>query len=256
MILVLAGTLEGRDTAALLQRAGFNVTASAVTGYGCHLLQKQGLTRILTGALDEAALTGILRQGIRLLVDATHPFAALASRTAMAAARAAGVPYLRLERPAAELPAHPLVYRAKDLESTIGQALSLGKVLFSTLGSKSLSSLLAAARQAGAKVVARVLPDSKVILHCLQLGLNPGEIIALQGPCSVELNIALYRQYQAEVVLTKDSGSTGGVEEKVAAAIEAGIPVVVWQRPGLDYPLVLHRPEEVLQYCLNHLPKG
>jgi len=256
VILVLAGTLEGRDTAALLQQAGFPVTASVVTGYGCDLLQKQGLNRILTGVLDEAALTAILQQGVRLLVDATHPFAALASHTAMAAARVTGVPYLRLERPAAELPVHPMVYRAADLESAVSQALSLGKVLFSTLGSKSLPPLLTAASQAGVKVIVRVLPDSGVIRRCLELGLTPGEIIALQGPCSMELNKAFYRHYQAEVVLTKDSGSTGGVAEKVAAAVEAGIPVVVWQRPKIYYPLVFHKPEEILGYCLKHVKTG
>ncbi|GAB6158358.1 precorrin-6A reductase [Desulfotomaculum varum] len=253
MILVLAGTLEGRETAFLLQQAGFMVTATTVTEYGCRLLQQQGLTGTLTGPLDEAALGAILGQGFQLLVDATHPFAEQASRTAMAAARAAGVAYLRLERPRAALPDHPLVYRASDLTATISQALELGKVLFSTLGSKSLASLLAAAASAGARVVARVLPDSEVIRHCCRLGLTPDQIIALQGPCSVELNKALYRQYQAEVVLTKDSGYTGGVPEKIAAALAVGLPVVVWQRPLLPYPLVLHSPVEVLQYCLHNL---
>ncbi|MEW6696663.1 MAG: precorrin-6A reductase [Bacillota bacterium] len=252
MILLLAGTVEGRDTAALLQQAGFDVTASVVSGYGRDLLQQQGVARILTGVMDEAALTAMLHRGVRVLVDATHPFANLASHTAMAAARAAGVPYLRLERPSTELPVHPLVHRAVDLESAVSQGLSLGKVLFSTLGSKSLPSLLAAARQADVKVIARVLPDSRVLQGCIELGLTPGEIIALQGPCSAALNLALYRQYQAEVVLTKDSGSTGGVAEKIAAALQAGIPIVVWQRTPMDYPLVFHRPAEVVDFCLQN----
>lgn len=256
MILVLAGTEEGRRVAALLQQEGFSVQVSAVTAYGTKLLAQQGLSNISAGPLDEAALQQVLKQGITLLVDATHPFACQASQNAMAAAAAVGVPYLRLERPATALPEHSLVHEASDLATAIEKALSLGKVIFSTLGSKNLAPLVAAARSHGAQVVARVLPDSNVLRSCQELGLTPAQLVALQGPCSRELNAALYRQYQAQVVLTKNSGSTGGVEEKIDAALQVGIPIVVWQRPKLHYPLILQQPKEVVQYCLKYLPKG
>lgn len=256
MILVLAGTLEGRQTASLLQNSGFSVTATTVTDYGAELLRHQGVEQVLAGALDELSLEHCLRQGYRLLVDATHPFAAQASQTAMNAANAVGISYLRLERTAGELPEHSLVYGERDLEHSIERALSLGKVVFSTLGSRSLWELQKAACAKGARLIARVLPDAAVLSECLKLGLSPAQIIALQGPCSQGLNVAMYRQYGAEVVLTKDSGSTGGLQEKVAAALEVGIPIVVWQRPQLQYPLVVHTPEEALDYCLKHLRNG
>ena len=101
---------------------------------------------------------------------------------------------------------------------------------------------MATAKQIGVKVVARVLPEPSVLASCTQLGLTPGEIIALQGPCSTELNQALYQQYKAEVVITKDSGSVGGIQEKVDAALHLGIPIVICQRPRLNYPLVVRPP--------------
>ncbi len=256
MILVLAGTLEGRIVADLLQQAGFSVQVSAVTDYGTDLLTRQGIEHISSGPLDETALRQVLKQGITLLVDATHPFASLASQNAMSAAATVGVPYLRLERLTTAIPSHPLVHDAASLQDCIQKALGLGKVLFSTLGSKNLPALLAAARPAGVRVVARVLPVSGVLHACRELGLTPADLVALQGPCSRELNVALYRQYQAQVVLTKNSGPTGGVEEKIAAALQVGIPIVVWQRPRLHYPLVLHQPTEVVQYCLKNLKTG
>lgn len=249
MILVLAGTLEGRKTAALLQKAGFTVLASTVTDYGSKLLSNQGVQQVRAGALDKASLEELLGQGIELLVDATHPFAAEASKTAIGAAQEVGIPYVRLERPQTKLPAHPLVHACDDLNNSIKKALSLGKVIFSTLGSKNLPLLMAAAKEKGVRVVARVLPEPAVIANCLALGLIPRDIIALQGPCSQELNLAFYKQYQAEVVITKDSGNTGGVEEKLKAALQLGIPIVIWQRPLINYPLILHAPAEVLQYC-------
>lgn len=256
MILVLAGTLEGRQTASLLQNSGFAVTASAVTDYGADLLRKQGVQQVLSGALDEPSLENYLRQGFELLVDATHPFAAQASQTAMNAAKNVGIAYLRLERIAGELPKHPLVYGERDLGHSIERTLSLGKLIFSTLGSRNLPVLQEAASAKGARVIARVLPDAAVVAECLKLGLSPAQIIALQGPCSQELNVAMYRQYGADVVLTKDSGDTGGLQEKVAAALEVGIPIVVWQRPQLSYPQVVHTPEAAVDYCLKYLRSG
>lgn len=256
MILVLAGTVEGRQTAALLQAQGFPVMASVVSPHGATLLHEQGVTRVRTGPLDESSLSALLQQGVSLLVDATHPFATEISKLAMQVAGQAVVPYLRLERPATNLPAHPLVHPVVSLAQGIDLSLSMGRVWFSTLGSKHLPTLVEAARPVGVKLVARVLPELNVIKACHELGLTASDIVALQGPCSVEVNLALYRQYQAQVVLTKDSGAVGGVPEKVAAAIEAGIPIVVWQRPKLHYPLVLNSPEQVLQYCLVSLHKG
>lgn len=253
MIFVLAGTLEGRNTAGLLQQNGFTVAASAVTPYGARLLEMQGINHVYTGPLNGPALQELLQRGCRLLVDATHPFATLASETAMEAAGESGVPYLRLERPATRLPVHPLVHAAGSLEDCINKALSLGRVLFSTLGSKNLPSILPPVRAAGAKVVARVLPDSQVISRCCEWGLSPDEIIALRGPCSNELNKVLYREYGAQVILTKDSGDTGGVVEKITAAVELGLPVVVWQRPKLHYPRMVDSPDKVLEFCLTNL---
>ncbi|AEG59181.1 precorrin-6A reductase [Desulforamulus ruminis] len=253
MILVLAGTLEGRNTAALLQERGFRVAASVVSPYGARLLEKKGVHEVYTGTLDRDDLKEVLNRGCRLLVDATHPYATLASETAMEAASETGIPYLRLERPAASLPVHPLVHREDSLQSSIDKALALGPVLFSTLGSKNLPPLLAAARQAGVRVVARILPDAAMVARCQEWGLTPADMVALQGPCSKELNKALFRQYEARVILTKESGATGGVTEKVEAALELGLPVVIWQRPRLYYPLTVDSPERVLEYCLTRL---
>ncbi|MBC7324564.1 MAG: precorrin-6A/cobalt-precorrin-6A reductase, partial [Moorella sp. (in: Bacteria)] len=52
-----------------------------------------------------------------------------------------------------------------------------------------------------------------------------------QGPCSYELNRALYRQFNVDVVVTKDSGTTGGVMAKVQAALDLGLVVIVIRRP-------------------------
>ena len=56
--------------------------------------------------------------------------------------------------------------------------------------------------------------------------------IAMQGPASAELDAALLRHLGAVVLVTKDSGAAGGLDEKLRAAELAGATAVVVERPG------------------------
>ncbi|VAX32501.1 hypothetical protein MNBD_NITROSPIRAE03-886, partial [hydrothermal vent metagenome] len=62
---------------------------------------------------------------------------------------------------------------------------------------------------------------------CLDAGVRRQHIIAMQGPFSAELNIALIRQYGIDCLVTKRTGRAGGFYEKIEAARECGIWVVV-----------------------------
>lgn len=53
----------------------------------------------------------------------------------------------------------------------------------------------------------------------------------MQGPFSAELNVAMFRQYKARFVVTKDSGKPGGFAEKQEAARMAGARLIVVGRP-------------------------
>ena len=87
-------------------------------------------------------------------------------------------------------------------------------------------------------------------LHlCESAGLKPAHILAMQGPFSKEMNVAMLKSVDAKFLVTKDSGSKGGFEEKQAAAREAGAKLVVIGRPpqrdGLNFvdtlSLLCHR---------------
>ena len=54
------------------------------------------------------------------------------------------------------------------------------------------------------------------------------DIVAIFGVCSEELNVAMFREYQAQFVVMKDSGDTGGTPEKLRACARLRItPVVI-----------------------------
>jgi precorrin-6A/cobalt-precorrin-6A reductase len=64
------------------------------------------------------------------------------------------------------------------------------------------------------------------------LGIPPKDIIAMQGPFSKELNMAIIKSYEITGVISKDSGLEGGTEEKIAACIESKVPLILIKRPG------------------------
>jgi len=248
MIIVLAGTAEGRKVVELLKSAGLPVTATAVSAYGADLLKEKCPDEVLEGCLDKQGLKELIQgKEAAFLVDATHPFASLISELAMEAACELDVKYIRLERREVELLDHPLVSRIQDLEE-IKYFLRAKQVVFSTIGSKNLPRLAPMVNEAGARLIARVLPTSQVIKGCEELGLSPDQILALKGPFSKDLNKQLMLHYGADLVLTKETGTIGGFDTKIQAALELALPTVVWCRPKLNYPVVLTNPEEVVEY--------
>jgi precorrin-6A/cobalt-precorrin-6A reductase len=238
VILVLAGTRDGRELAADLARQGWPVSIAVVSDYGRKLAAQDGLT-VHTGCRDTAGLVALLRtEGVRAVVDASHPYAAAVSRNVQEACAALGLPYLRYERPPAPLPEYDKLYRAADAATAARLAAGLGKVVFLATGSRTLAVFKNEPLLAGHRLIARVLPEPEVLAVCRRLGFAPGDIVALQGPFSHQLNAALFREYAADVIVTKNSGLVGGTDSKLSAARELGLPVVVIDRPAAEYSRV------------------
>jgi precorrin-6A/cobalt-precorrin-6A reductase len=97
-------------------------------------------------------------------------------------------------------------------------------------------------------VVVRVLPSCYSITKCLEMGIPPENIIAMQGTFSKEFNQILMREYSVEAVITKESGITGGTPEKIEAALEVGVPLIIVERPEIPelYSENVHKSVEEL----------
>ena len=250
MIFVLAGTTEARETIKLLKENGFQVSASVVSTYGYELLVGNSIT-LNQGIFNKDSLIRCLKEKeTKFLIDATHPFAKEISKLAMEVATELGIEYLRLERQGCEFPDTSLIKKVEDL-GEIEQYLQRGQNVFSTLGSRSLPQITTMAQKVVANLTVRVLPVNASIRVCEELGLKPEQVIALKGPFSKELNKALFREYKAQLILTKESGDIGGFHEKLTAALDLNIQVIVVSRPKLKYSLVVDSPQKVLDYINN-----
>ena len=253
MIFTAAGTQDGREIVRCLCAVGYDVAASVVSSYGQQLIAEQRETgggRLLINdtPLDEDGLRAFFKEhGIRVFVDATHPYAVNVSRNAMTACAVSDIPYIRFERDLTKI-SYENVHLVHSYEEAAEMAARLGKNVFLTTGSRNLERFVRAEPLADCTLIARVLPTTEVIALCEGLGLTPAQIIAMQGPFSRELNRAMYEKYKADVIVTKNSGTIGGTDAKFQAAEDLDLPVVVIDRPVLDYPHLAHSFEEVKKF--------
>lgn len=245
MILVLAGTSEARHIVQVLQGTGRNVLATAATEYGKQLLVEEGFA--VEGKLTAVSLAQLLReQSIQLVVDATHPFARQVSQLAVEVCRQIGVKYVRFERAETTLSEVQQGIIVVDSFAAAAEAsLNIAGNVFLTVGINHLETFCRYIPKE--RLIVRVLPVASSLVRCAELGIAPARIVAMQGPFPQELNIAMFRHYQVSVVVSKESGPTGGTDTKLAAARELGIPVILVKRPQVDYPQVVRSMEELLR---------
>ena len=83
-----------------------------------------------------------------------------------------------------------------------------GKILVTT-GSKELAKF-AELPDYKNRVYARVLPLPGVIASCAELGFDAAHTIGMQGPFSMDMNVAMLQSFHAEWMVTKESGRNGG----------------------------------------------
>ncbi|MBL0385809.1 precorrin-6A reductase [Tumebacillus sp. ITR2] len=253
MILHLAGTSDARELAVQLRESGFDLTASVVTDSAAQSLQEAGVPVRVGRLTSDEMVAYIHEHKIRAVVDAAHPFAEEAHKNAMIATETCGIPYLRFEREALTFADNPLLHYVDDYAQAAEKAAELGGNVLLTTGSKTLQiftqRLLGTP---GVTLYARMLPRLDNMEKCAELGVEQKHIIAMQGPFSKELNIALYRNFAIDVVVTKESGKVGAVDDKVESALELGLHIILIGRPGLAYGTVYSDFEPLLHH-LTHL---
>jgi precorrin-6A/cobalt-precorrin-6A reductase len=229
-ILILGGTTEARRLAQRLgERADMAVTVSLagrttapaaqgvpvrVGGFG----GAEGLARYLTTERVDA------------LIDATHPYAAIISANAAAAAAATRVPLLALRRPPwAPLPGDRWI----EVADTAAAVEALGEAprrVFVTLGKTELGTFARA-------------PQHYYLVRSVEPVDPPFPVphvsyLTGRGPFTEADDRTLLIAHAIEVVVAKNSGGTA-TYGKIAAARLLGLPVILLRRPTLpDVPSV------------------
>ena len=212
MILVFGGTTEGRRAAEVLEEAGSTFYYSTKTGEQ-ELALHHGVRT--DGAMDGEAMRQFIREhAIRLIVDAAHPFAATLHQTIGEVASDMRIPVIRYER----------IYPPRDSDITwiddYSQVPTDICSLLATTGVQSISKLKWLEAE-GIKVIYRILNRESSIRLAHEQGATDEQLCFFEDETLPN----------ADAILLKESGLSGGFVEKVKAAKARDMRIIVLKRP-------------------------
>jgi precorrin-6A/cobalt-precorrin-6A reductase len=227
-ILILGGTSEARQLAGLLAARGDCKILLSLAGRTKAPAEQPVPVRVGGFGGAEGLARYLEAEGVSLLIDATHPYAAQISRNAAEAARLAGVPLIALSRPA---------WKPVDGDSWAVVASVEGAV--NALGDAPRRVLVTLGRQ-------ELLPFEAAPQHIYSirsvdpvdplLDVPDATYILGRGPFDEASERALLKEHRIEIIVSKNSGGTA-TYGKIAAARELGIEIVMIDRPQLpDVP--------------------
>ena len=235
-ILLFAGTVEGRHLVEHFQDAPFSFTVCVATEYGKEILPQGKRVEVLAQRLSMEEMKELMqRKDFLCVIDATHPYAVEVSQNIQAACEQTKLRYFRLQRPSVAKAAteeKPCIWVRSVQEAVAYLNQHQGNVLLTT-GSKELAAFTKVA-DFTQRIYARVLPLPEGIAEAIRLGYPAAHLWGMQGPFSVNMNVAMLQEIDAAFLVTKESGKAGGFAEKLAAAAQTGATAIVIQRPVVE----------------------
>ncbi|WP_131741822.1 cobalt-precorrin-6A reductase [Actinomadura roseirufa] len=218
-VLLLGGTGEARRLAGVLTADPSVDVVTSLAGRTAAPLPPPGRTRV-GGFGGAAGLAAWLRdERVDAVVDATHPFAALMTASAVEAAARAEVPLLVLRRPGWTRGPGDDWRRVPTLEDAAARLP--GERVFLTTGRTNLAAFAGDARRWF--LVRSVDPPEPPLPPRM-------ETVLARGPFTVEEELELMDGHAVDTLVTKDSGG-GMTAAKLTAARTLGVPVVMVDRP-------------------------
>lgn len=250
-IFIVGGTKESIDIIEFLKERypEISIVTSTTTEYGGNIAKNAGSDKVITRPLPKEDLIQVINgEKVDLLVDASHPFAEHITNTLCSIVDEMKIPFIRFER-------EPMyiedmeninlsnVFHVDSFEDgglliknnfTEGNILHLG-------GINTASDVLKYVSKD--RFYIRVLKVKSSMDKCKELGIIEDHIFPMTASKNkdkkihINENLELFKKVDAKIILTKESGDTGGFKEKIIAANRLGIKMIIIDRPhikGLD----------------------
>ncbi len=222
-VLILGGTQEAYELAERLAEIERLEIISSLAGRTREPRQPRGAVRSGGFGGPEGLARYLRDEGIRFVVNATHPFADQISAHAVEAAAASGTELLRLLRPAWRAAPEDRWIAARDAAEAAELARREGGRILLTVGSGELDAF-APVRNAHF-VVRMVDVPERIPLHDYR-------IIAARGPFELADELRLLAEHHINLVVAKNSGG-GATFAKLEAARRLRLPVIMIERPPI-----------------------
>ena len=232
MIWVIGGTKDSRDFLEKFIKYDNDIVVSTATEYGAKLIENLPI-KISSEKMDkEAMLKFVDDNKITKVIDISHPYAFEVSKNAMKVAEEKNIKYFRFERE--EVNILPKKYKKfEDIESLIKYIENLKGNILVTLGSNNVP--LFRSLKNLSNIYFRILPRWDMVKKCEDNNILPKNIIAMQGPFTENMNIAMMEQFNIKYLITKKTGDTGGEREKVSACDKLDVEIIYLEKKEIIY---------------------
>ena len=223
-LLVLGGTTEAAALARrLADRPEWSVTTS-LAGRTTKPAPLPGEMRVGGFGGTEGLRTYLKEHAVDVVVDATHPFAAVMRWHAAEACEALAVPRLRVERRPWQAEAGDDWQHVPSLAAA-GQAVAASSAqrVFISTGRVDLPAFMPAVDGTRWFLIRSIDPPDPQPLA-------PADVVLAKGPFALDDELALLRDHRIDLLVTKNSGGAAA-GAKVIAARQLRMPVVIVDRP-------------------------
>ena len=227
MILIFGGTTEGRTAVEVCEQAGKQFYYSTKTD-GQKIEMKYG-TR-LTGAMDGLCLNEFCKNNnIDCIIDAAHPFAENLHETICKT----GIKTIRLQRDFGTKK-DGIIYCKNYEDAVIKMKEAKVNKLLALTGTNTISKLKKF--WTDTETYFRILNREDSIKTAQDCGFDNRHIIFYNDKTALPSKPEekeLMEKIGCDAIITKESGSSGGFEEKTDAALELGIKIFAMEHPKL-----------------------
>jgi len=225
---VFGGTTEGRKLCEVCATNAITVIYCVAGADGARQIEGLRNVSVRAGRMCADDMTTLLTQHKpSLVIDATHPYAEEASRNIVVACRDANIRLLRVVRESIE--EHDCASFTDISDLLVWLEREPGNIIVTT--GSSLAGEFTKLPDFQNRLWMRILPSIESLNACLEAGYRPDRLICMQGPFSEELNRAMFRDMDARILVTKNSGAEGGFPEKIHAAHSLGMLTAVLSKP-------------------------
>ena len=150
---------------------------------------------------------------------------------------------------------YPAIF-CQTMSEAAAESIARGSRIFLATGAKDLPVFLKHEKATRCEWYVRITPEPESLERALSLGVPRANICAMQGPFLKEFDEVLWKEWRIDCVVTKESGQIGGFLAKSEAAYALGIPLIVVNRPQVDYPIVAYDFETVVDQLRQLLGAG
>ena len=243
-LVIFSGTSDGNKLCQWFSKQNITADVYVATEYGEQVMPKMEGINIHIGRLNTFQMAEIIDNNT-CVIDCTHPYASEVTINIKTVCEQKNAKYLRFLRESLFYDEN--IISVKNTQDAVNWLSNTSGNILLTTGSKELE-FYKKIPNYQERLFVRVLPTASVLQKCESLGFKGSHIIAMQGPFSQEMNVAMLKQINAEILVTKDSGKSGGFIEKQQAAKQANVKMLMIERPLSENGLTLKQiKDEILK---------